>query len=197
MVNLFKVNAEDIKIKKKTPQGRFQIFWKGGGRGRGGSALSATMVGRRRKFFRWSKNVKITLETISFLVKYFFQYFQIFSIFIYNESLPMKSCQFFKIYKRFYKEREIILIQQSMRKKTEKKWNIRNSNIRKQHSTVNIQIRVHNRYRRQYITNGKNWRKWKFSPKKKDDVITQNGGPFRFFFSPKTPYIKVRKVLKI
>ena len=36
----------------------------------------------------------------------------------------MKSYQFFKIYKRFYKKREKTVIQQSMRKeKTEKSWN--------------------------------------------------------------------------
>ena len=32
----------------------------------------------------------------------------------------MKSYQFFKIYKRFYKEKEITLIQQSMEKKLRK-----------------------------------------------------------------------------
>ena len=51
-----------------------------------------------------------------FLVKHFYHHFQIFSIFIYNESLPMKSYQFFKICKRFDKEREKTLMQQSMRK---------------------------------------------------------------------------------
>ena len=51
-----------------------------------------------------------------FLAKYFYQYFQIFSIFIYNESLPMKSYQFFKIWNRFDKEREKTLMQQSKRK---------------------------------------------------------------------------------
>ena len=63
--------------------------------------------------FRWSKKAKITLETISFyrnisfsIFRYFFQYFQVFSIFICNESLQIKSYQFFKIYKRFYKKRE-------------------------------------------------------------------------------------------
>ena len=50
------------------------------------------------------------------MTKYFYRYFQIFSIFIYNESLPMKSYQFFKICKRFDKEREKTLMQQSMRK---------------------------------------------------------------------------------
>ena len=53
-----------------------------------------------------------------------------------------------------------------------------NFSIKKQHNTINMQIRVYNRYKKQYITNGKNWRKWKFSPKKKDDVFTQNGGLF-------------------
>ena len=49
-----------------------------------------------------------------------FQCSQIFSIFIYNESLPIKSYQFLKIYKRFEKKKkrkkEKILMQPSMRK---------------------------------------------------------------------------------
>ena len=40
------------------------------------------------------------------MANYFYQHFQIFSIYIYNENLPMKSYQFFKICKRFDKERE-------------------------------------------------------------------------------------------
>ena len=47
---------------------------------------------------------------------------KIFSIFIYNESLPMKSYQFFKICKRFDQEREKTLMQQLMRKKNEINW---------------------------------------------------------------------------
>ena len=39
-----------------------------------------------------------------------------FSIFVYNKSLPVKSYQFFKIYKRFDEEKEKTLIQLSMRK---------------------------------------------------------------------------------
>ena len=35
-----------------------------------------------------------------------FQCSQIFSIFIYNESLPIKSYQFLKIYKRFEKKKK-------------------------------------------------------------------------------------------
>ena len=58
--------------------------------------------------FQMSKKTKTTLE--KFLAKYLFQYFQIFSISIYNESLPIKSDQFFKICKRFYKKREKVLI---------------------------------------------------------------------------------------
>ena len=46
------------------------------------------------------------------LEKHFFQYFQIFSIFIYTESLPMKSYQFFKIFKREKKTEKIFFIEQ-------------------------------------------------------------------------------------
>ena len=56
------------------------------------------------------------VRNYKFLVKYLFQYIQNFSIFIYNESLPMKSYQFFKIYKRFYKKKKKKRIQQSIRK---------------------------------------------------------------------------------
>ena len=51
-----------------------------------------------------------------FLVKYFYQDFQISLIYIYNESLPMKSYQFFKIWECFDMEREKTLMQQSIRK---------------------------------------------------------------------------------
>ena len=40
---------------------------------------------------------------------------------MYNESLPMKSYQFFKICKRFDKEREKTLMQQPMRKEKPRK----------------------------------------------------------------------------
>ena len=46
------------------------------------------------------------VRNYKFLAKYFYQYFQIFSIFIYDENLPMKSYHFFKTYKHFDKERE-------------------------------------------------------------------------------------------
>ena len=46
------------------------------------------------------------VRNYKFLPKYFFQYLQMFSIFVYHESLLMKSYQFFKIYKLFYKNRE-------------------------------------------------------------------------------------------
>ena len=73
--------------------------------------MLATMIGRQRKNlgFRWSKKAKITLKTISF--------WRNISIFIYNENLPMKSYQSFKICKGFDNERGETLIQQSMRKK--------------------------------------------------------------------------------
>ena len=77
--------------------------------------MRTTMVGRRRKIlgFRWSKKAKITLEAISFWRN---TSFSIFSNFVSNESLRVKFYQFFKIYKRFDKEREKTLIQQSVRK---------------------------------------------------------------------------------
>ena len=45
--------------------------------------------------FRWFKTTKV--GNYKFLVKYFFQYFQIFSIFTYNEDLLMKSYLFIVI----------------------------------------------------------------------------------------------------
>ena len=65
---------------------------------------------------RWSKKAKITLETISFRRNVSVTIFKFSPIFIYNESLPMKSYQLFQIYKRFDKETEKTLLQQSMRK---------------------------------------------------------------------------------
>ena len=49
-------------------------------------------------------------------MNFFSQYFQSFSMFIYNGSLLKKFSQFFKIYKSFYKKREKMIIQLSMRK---------------------------------------------------------------------------------
>ena len=87
--------------------------------------MSATRVGRRRKFlgFRWSKEAKITLETIIF-----WQDISI-SIFKFSPFLSIKSHQFFKIYWCFGREREKTLIQsrilesliQSMRKEKMRK----------------------------------------------------------------------------
>ena len=76
--------------------------------------------------FRWSKKATITLETISFWQNISIIIFKLwmFSIFIYNESLPIKSYQFFKICKRFDKEKEKTLTQQSMRKETLKKFGL-------------------------------------------------------------------------
>ena len=61
---------------------------------------------------------------------------------------------------------------------------------------MNMQIRVYNRYRKQYITNGKNWTKWKFSPRKKDEVITQNGGLFEKIFYTKNTFRFVAVVVE-
>ena len=74
--------------------------------------------------FRWFKKAKVTLET-----KVFGETFlSVFSDFLFfNESLPMKSYQFFKIYIRFYKKREEkhTLIQQPMKKEKLRKSGIR------------------------------------------------------------------------
>ena len=69
--------------------------------------MSATMNSRWRKFkvsdgLKRSKKVR----NYTFLVKYSYQYFRIFPIFIYNERLPMKFYQFFQISQRFDKEKE-------------------------------------------------------------------------------------------
>ena len=77
---------------------------------KGWHSMSATMVGRRKTF-----SVSEGLKRPKY-PNYFYRLFQIFSIFRYNESLPMKSYHFFKICKRFDKEREKTLMQQSMRK---------------------------------------------------------------------------------
>ena len=69
--------------------------------------------------FRWSKKAKITLETNVFGETFP----SVFSNFLlFNESLRMKSYQFFKIYIHFYKKRETTLMQQSMRKEKKRKF---------------------------------------------------------------------------
>ena len=71
--------------------------------------------------FRWSKKAKITLEATCFWQNISICILKFSSIFIYNGSLPMKSYQIFKISKRFDKEREKTLMQQSMRKEKQRK----------------------------------------------------------------------------
>ena len=71
--------------------------------------------------FRWSKNAKITLESISFWRNISISIFKL-SLFLYTmKTLSTKSYQFFKIYKRFEKKKEKMLIQQSMRKEKRRK----------------------------------------------------------------------------
>ena len=86
--------------------------------------MSATMVGQQRNCLD-SDDVKSqnNVRNFKFLVKYFYKYFQIFPIFIYNENLPMKSYNFFQIYKRFDRKSEKTLIDKSMRKKNWQKLN--------------------------------------------------------------------------
>ena len=67
-------------------------------------------------FFRWSEKAKITLEAVSFNI------FKLLPFLKRRQYIlsPIKSYQFFKIYKRFYKKKEKKLIQQSIGKKTGK-----------------------------------------------------------------------------
>ena len=102
-------------------RGRSRDFEK---RGRGRGALYVGHHGQPTKKtlgFRWSKKAKRTLET-----KVFGETFlSVFSNFLhFNESLPMKSYQFFKIYIRFYKKREKTLIQQSIKKEKLRKFGL-------------------------------------------------------------------------
>ena len=87
------VLSDDVVI-----QERILKFLKERGRAFYVDCLTKKLLG-----FSWSKKVKITFETVSFWHNTFFQYFPIFSILVLynNESLPMKSYHFFKIYNRF------------------------------------------------------------------------------------------------
>ena len=90
------------------------------------ATISATgWLTKKMLSFRWPKTTKIALEIVSFLRNILLSIFK-FSPFLYT----MKACRrnlisFFKIYKRFHKEREKKkkIIQQSMKnRKTEKSW---------------------------------------------------------------------------
>ena len=75
---------------------------------------------KKKKIFRWSKKAKITSEAVSFNI------FKLLPFLKRRQYIlsPIKSYQFFKIYKRFYKKKEKKLIQQSMGKKTGKSWTL-------------------------------------------------------------------------
>ena len=86
--------------------------------GGGGRALYVGHQGWPAKkilVFRWSKKAELALETIIL-----WQNISV-SIFKFSQFLSIKSYQFFKIYKRFDKEREKTPIQQSMRKENLRK----------------------------------------------------------------------------
>ena len=65
--------------------------------------------------FRWSKKVKITLETISFWRNISFSIFNL-SIFIYNERFPMKSDQLAKLTNALIRRMKKTLIHQLTKK---------------------------------------------------------------------------------
>ena len=74
--------------------------------------------------FRCSKKTKLTLKTIRFWRNISISIFKL-SPFLYNESLSMESYQFFKLYRRFDKERKKHSHSSQWEKKNwEKKWNL-------------------------------------------------------------------------
>ena len=71
--------------------------------------------------FKWSESAKTMLQTKVFQETFL----SVFSNFLhFNESLPMKSYQFFKIYIRLYRKRRKTLMQQSMRKEKLRKFGL-------------------------------------------------------------------------
>ena len=99
---------QQIERKQCKSRGRIHRFQKG-------VALYVGWLGNEENFrFHTFRNYK-------FLPKFFYQHFQSFSNFTYNQRLPMKSYQFLKIGKRFDKEKEKTLMQQSMRKEKKRK----------------------------------------------------------------------------
>ena len=86
----------------------FQVHIRGGSRDfeKGGALYVGHHGWPTKKIlgFRWSKKAEVTLETISF-----WQNISI-SNFKFSSFLSIKSYQFFKIYKRFDKERENVHI---------------------------------------------------------------------------------------
>ena len=83
VILVFTLAGKNASQKKRTK-------YRGGSRDfeKGWRSMSATMFGRRKG----QNNVR----NYKFLAKYLYQHFKLFSIFIYNESSPMKSNQFFK-----------------------------------------------------------------------------------------------------
>ena len=73
----------------------------------------------RQPWFGWRRNFYVS-DGLKFLTKYFYQYFQTFSVFIYDESY-----QFLKIYKRFDKKRkQHSMSAASEKRKIKKKWTL-------------------------------------------------------------------------
>ena len=102
----------NVVVSIRLLQPRIQIFWKKVVLYVGHHGWSTKKI----LGFRWSKKAKITFWTISFWQNTSTSIFKFSPSFIYNESLPIKFYQVFKICKRFDKEREKILMQQSTRK---------------------------------------------------------------------------------
>ena len=90
-----------------------------------GGTLSRPRCSVDKNYFNFQmvQNAKITLETISFLQNISITIFKFSPFFIYNESLPMKSYQFFKITTRFDKRKNTSAAV-SRKTKTAKSWTL-------------------------------------------------------------------------
>ena len=84
-------------------QVRIQGFWKRGG---GVLCRPSCLADAENNKFQMVSKTQNNVRNYKFFAKYFYKYFQIFSILIHNERLLVKSYQFLKIYKRFDKERQ-------------------------------------------------------------------------------------------
>ena len=79
--------------------------------------------GRIQFRFQMVQKGQNNARTYTFQAKYFYQHFQVYSIFMCNECLSIKSYQFFKVWKRFNKEREKnTYAAVDQKRKTEKGW---------------------------------------------------------------------------
>ena len=102
-------------------QVRIQGFCKRWG-GRGVLCRPSCLADAENNRFQMVSKTQNNVRNYKFFAKYFYKYFQIFSILIHNERLLVKSYQFLKIYKRFDKERERTICTSQWEKKNWEKF---------------------------------------------------------------------------